>query len=286
MSVMTTTTRVRRKRVWHKAWLYAGLLAGGVFAGGPVVWMLSSAFKSNADIFEYPPKLIDNSFSAAAFTAVFDNPEEIRFFVNSYAVGLSVTALTILVAIVAAFALSRYKFALREPLKVMIIGVQAIPPITLIIPLFGLVVTFHLYNSYEGLILTYLVFTLPYSVVMMTAYFNSIPRELDEAARIDGAGSMRTLLRVILPLARPGLVAVGFYSFMISWNEFLFALTLTQTDNMRTVPVGLTLLMGQYNYQWNQIMAMSVLGCLPVVILFLIFQRHFVSGLSSGAVKA
>ena len=285
MSVMTST-RVRRKRVWRKTRLYVALLVGAIFAGGPVVWMLSSAFKSNADIFEYPPKLIDNSFSGSAFNAVFDNPEEIRFFVNSYAVGLSVTALTILVAIVAAFALSRYKFALREPLKVMIIAVQAIPPITLVIPLFGVVIALHLYNSYEGLILTYLVFTLPYSVVMMTAYFNSIPRELDEAARIDGAGSMRTLLRVILPLARPGLVAVGFYAFMISWNEFLFALTLTQTDNMRTVPVGLTLLMGQYNYQWNQIMAMSVLGCLPVVVLFLIFQRHFVSGLSSGAVKA
>jgi multiple sugar transport system permease protein len=285
MSVMTST-RVRRKRVWRKTRLYVALLVGAIFAGGPVVWMLSSAFKSNADIFEYPPKLIDNSFSGSAFNAVFDNPEEIRFFVNSYAVGLSVTALTILVAIVAAFALSRYKFALREPLKVMIIAVQAIPPITLVIPLFGVVIALHLYNSYEGLILTYLVFTLPYSVVMMTAYFNSIPRELDEAARIDGAGSMRTLWRVILPLARPGLVAVGFYAFMISWNEFLFALTLTQTDNMRTVPVGLTLLMGQYNYQWNQIMAMSVLGCLPVVVLFLIFQRHFVSGLSSGAVKA
>jgi multiple sugar transport system permease protein len=284
MSVMTGT-HVRRTPLWRKTRLYLALLVGAIFAGGPVVWMLSSAFKSNADIFEYPPKLIDNSFSSSAFNAVFDNPEEIRFFVNSYAVGLSVTALTILVAIVAAFALSRYKFALREPLKVMIIGVQAIPPITLVIPLFGVVIALHLYNSYEGLILTYLVFTLPYSVVMMTAYFNSIPRELDEAARIDGAGSMRTLLRVILPLARPGLVAVGFYAFMISWNEFLFALTLTQTDNKRTVPVGLTLLMGQYNYQWNQIMAMSVLGCLPVIILFLIFQRHFVSGLSSGAVK-
>ncbi|HTW09073.1 MAG TPA: carbohydrate ABC transporter permease [Acidimicrobiales bacterium] len=188
-------------------------------------------------------------------------------------------------AAVAAFALSRFKFWLREPLKVMVIGVQAIPPITLIIPLFGVVIDLHLYNSYEGLILTYLVFTLPYSVIMMTAYFNSIPRELDEAARIDGAGTMKTLWRVILPLSRPGLFAVGFYAFMISWNEFLFALTLTQTDNMRTVPVGLTLLMGQYNYQWDQIMAMSVLGCLPVVILFLIFQRHFVSGLSSGAVK-
>jgi multiple sugar transport system permease protein len=287
MSVMTTTTttRARRRRAWHKVRLYAALLVGAIFAAGPVLWMLSSSFKSNADIFEYPPKLIDNSFSAGAFNAVFDNPEAIRFFVNSYVVGLSVTALTIVVAILAAFALSRFRFFLREPLKVMIIGVQAIPPITLIIPLFGLVVTLHLYNSYEGLILTYLVFTLPYSVIMMTAYFNSIPRELDEAARIDGAGTMRTLWRVIVPLARPGLVAVGFYAFMISWNEFLFALTLTQTDNMRTVPVGLTLLMGQYNYQWNQIMAMSVLGCLPVVILFLLFQRHFVSGLSSGSLK-
>jgi multiple sugar transport system permease protein len=281
-----TTARVRRKRVWSKVPLYVALLAGAIFAGGPVLWMLSSAFKSNADIFAYPPQLIAKSFSAAAFNAVFNDPQEIRFFVNSYVVGLSVTALTVLVAIIAAYALSRYKFALKEPLKVMIIGVQAIPPITLIIPLFGVVIALHLYNSYEGLIFTYLVFTLPYSVVMMTAYFNSLPRELDEAARIDGAGTMGTLWRVILPLSRPGLVAVAFYAFMISWNEFLFALTLTQTDNMRTVPVGLTLLMGQYNYQWNQIMAMSVLGCLPVVILFLIFQRHFVSGLSSGAVKA
>jgi multiple sugar transport system permease protein len=188
--------------------------------------------------------------------------------------------------VVAAYALSRYKFWLKSVLQVVIIGVQAIPPITLIIPLFGVVIELHLYNSYEGLILTYLVFTLPYSVVMMTAYFNRLPRELDEAARIDGAGTMKTLRKVLLPLARPGIAAVGFYAFMISWNEYLFALTLTQTDNMRTVPVGLELLMGQYNYQWNQIMAMSVLGCMPVVILFLIFQRHFVSGLSSGALKS
>lgn len=282
---VVSTAHKNKGHLWGTIALYGALLLGAVFAGGPVVWMLSSAFKSNADIFAYPPRLISNSFSASAFTAVLDNPQDVRFFVNSYVVGLCVTALTLLVAVVAAFALSRYRFLLREPLKVLIIGVQAIPPITLIIPFFGVVIAVHLYNSYEGLIFTYLVFTLPYSVIMMTAYFNTIPRELDEAARIDGAGSMRTLFRVVLPLARPGLVAVGFYAFMISWNEFLFALTLTQTDNMRTVPVGLTLLMGQYNYEWNQIMAMSVLGCLPVIVLFLIFQRHFVSGLSSGAVK-
>jgi multiple sugar transport system permease protein len=279
------TTRVTNKRIWSKVGLYVALLAGAIFAGGPVLWMLSSSFKSNADIFAYPPQLISKSFSAMAYAAVFNDPQELRFFINSYVVGLSVTALTILVAILAAYALSRYKFLLKEPLKVIIIGVQAIPPITLIIPLFGVVIALHLYNSYEGLIFTYLVFTLPYSVIMMTAYFNSLPRELDEAARIDGAGTMRTLFRILLPLARPGLVAVGFYAFMISWNEYLFALTLTQTNNMRTVPVGLELLMGQYNYQWNQIMAMSVLGCLPVVILFLIFQRHFVGGLSAGSVK-
>jgi multiple sugar transport system permease protein len=279
------TTRVTNKRIWSKVGLYVALLAGAIFAGGPVLWMLSSSFKSNADIFAYPPQLISKSFSAMAYAAVFNDPQELRFFINSYVVGLSVTALTILVAILAAYALSRYKFLLKEPLKVIIIGVQAIPPITLIIPLFGVVIALHLYNSYEGLIFTYLVFTLPYSVIMMTAYFNSLPRELDEAARIDGAGTMRTLFRILLPLARPGLVAVGFYAFMISWNEYLFALTLTQTNNMRTVPVGLELLMGQYNYQWNQIMAMSVLGCLPVVILFLIFQRNFVGGLSAGSVK-
>jgi multiple sugar transport system permease protein len=280
------TARATRKRAWSKVGLWVALLAGAVFAGGPVLWMVSSSFKSNADIFAYPPQLISKSFSAMAYAAVFNDPQELRFFVNSYVVGLSVTALTILVAILAAYAFSRYEFRLRQPLKVIIIGVQAIPPITLVIPLFGVVIALHLYNSYEGLIFTYLVFTLPYSVIMMTAYFNSLPRELDEAARIDGAGTVRTLLRILLPLSRPGLVAVGFYAFMISWNEYLFALTLTQTNNMRTVPVGLELLMGQYNYQWNQIMAMSVLGCLPVVILFLIFQRHFVGGLSAGSVKA
>ncbi len=279
------TTRATRKRAWSKVGLYVALLAGAIFAGGPVLWMLSSSFKSNADIFAYPPRLISKSFSAMAYAAVFNDPQEIRFFVNSYVVGLSVTALTILVAVLAAYAFSRYEFRLKGSVKVIIIGVQSIPPITLIIPLFGVVISLHLYNSYEGLIFTYLVFTLPYSVIMMTAYFNSLPRELDEAARIDGAGTMRTLFRILLPLSRPGLVAVGFYAFMISWNEYLFALTLTQTNNMRTVPVGLELLMGQYNYQWNQIMAMSVLGCLPVVILFLIFQRHFVGGLSAGSVK-
>jgi multiple sugar transport system permease protein len=168
----------------------------------------------------------------------------------------------------------------------VIVSVQAVPPITLLIPYFGLMVALGLYNSYAGLILTYMVFTLPYAIIMMTGYFNTLPKELDEAVRVDGAGSMTALWRILVPISVPGIVSVGIYTFMIAWNEYLFALTLTRTIDMRTVPIGIQLLMGQHSYEWNQIMAMSVLGSIPVLILFLIFQRYFISGLTAGSVKS
>jgi multiple sugar transport system permease protein len=154
------------------------------------------------------------------------------------------------------------------------------------IPYFGLMVTLKLYNTYQGLILTYMVFTLPYAIIMMTGYFNTLPRELDEAVKLDGGGALATLWRILVPVSIPGIVSVGIYTFMISWNEYLFALTLTRTQEMRTVPIGIQLLMGQHSYEWNEMMAMSILGSLPVLILFLFFQRFFMGGLTSGAVKA
>jgi multiple sugar transport system permease protein len=154
------------------------------------------------------------------------------------------------------------------------------------IPYFGLMVTLKLYNTYQGLILTYMVFTLPYAIIMMTGYFNTLPRELDEAVKLDGGGALATLWRILVPISIPGIVSVGIYTFMISWNEYLFALTLTRTQEMRTVPIGIQLLMGQHSYEWNEMMAMSILGSLPVLVLFLFFQRFFMGGLTSGAVKA
>jgi multiple sugar transport system permease protein len=143
------------------------------------------------------------------------------------------------------------------------------------IPYFALIVKLHIYNSYPGLVLTYMVFTLPYGIIMLTGYFNTLPRDLDEAVKIDGGSAMTTLWRVLVPIAKPGIVTVGIYNFMICWNEFLFALTLTKTNEMRTVPVGIQLLMGQHAYKWNEMMAMSALGCLPILILFLFFQSFF-----------
>lgn len=261
------------------------LTIGSLFAGLPILWMLSASFKKNSEMFASPPRFITEGFSFDAYIAILTNPVKLRFFLNSYIVALSVTALTLLVAILAAYALSRYEFRLKGPFNAMIVGVQALPPITLLIPYFGLVVALGLYNTYAGLILTYMVFTLPYGIIMLTGYFNTIPRELDEAVKVDGASSFTALWRVLVPVSVPGLVSIGIYTFMLAWNEFLFALTLTRTENMRTVPIGIQLLMGQHSYSWNEMMAMSIMGCLPVLVLFLFFQRYFIGGMTAGAVK-
>ena len=268
-----------------KALVIFGLLLGTVFAGFPVLWMVASSFKSNTEIFGYPPRLITESFSFNAYKVVLTNPEKVRFFVNSYLVSTLVTIFTLIVGTLAGYSFSRYEFIFKKPLNMIIIGVQAVPPITLLIPYFSLIVTLKLYNTYAALVLTYMVFTLSYAVIMMTGYFNTLPKELDEAVMIDGGSRLIALWRVLVPISLPGIVATGVYTFMLAWNEFLFALTLTKTTDMRTVPVGIQLLMGQHSYEWNEMMAMSVLGCLPVLILYLFFQRYFMAGMTAGSVK-
>jgi multiple sugar transport system permease protein len=287
--VTATATRpaVRTPRLLAaKAGVWVLLLIGAAFAGLPILWMAASSFKSNTEIFEYPPRLITDTFSFAAYAGILGDPTKVRFFINSYVVALAVVALTLVVAILASYAFSRYEFRFKRPINIIIVSVQAVPPITLLIPFFGLMVTLRLYNTYQGLILTYLVFTLPYAIIMLTGYFNTLPRDLDEAARMDGAGPMTVLWRILVPIAIPGIVSVGVYTFMIAWNEYLFALTLTRTDDMRTVPIGIQLLMGQNSYEWNEMMAMSILGCVPVLLLFLFFQRYFIGGMTAGAVKS
>jgi multiple sugar transport system permease protein len=276
----------QRRHLGAKVAVIAGLVVGAAFAGLPVVWMLSTSFKANGEVFQVPPRLITKGFSFDAYTKILTNGSQLRFFLNSYIVALSVTALTLLVAILAGYGFSRFNFPLKQPINAMIVSVQAVPPITLVIPYFGLVVALGLYNTYPGLILTHMVFTLPYAIIMTTAYFNTLPRELDESVKVDGASGWTALWRILVPISVPGLVAVGVYTFMLSWNEYLFALTLTRTNDMRTVPVGIQLLMGQHSYEWNQMMAMSILGSIPVLVLFLLFQRRFIGGLTAGAVKA
>lgn len=278
-----------KSRLWRdrRRTLYVSAitLIVALFPLAPIVWMVSTSFKANHQVFEKPPRLITETFSWDAYMSIFSDPAKLRFFGNSYLIAGVVVILTLLVAIHAAYAFSRFEFPGKSTINTIIISVQAVPPITLLIPYFGLIVVLGLHNTHLGLILTYMVLTLPYAIIMATSYLNTLPRELDEAVKVDGGGAMTALWRVLLPVMAPALVSVGVYTFILAWNEYLFALTLTSTNDMRTVPVGIDLLMGQHAYDWNQVMAMSVLGSLPALLLFAIFQRYFISGLAAGAVK-
>jgi len=265
---------------------YLGLAVGLVFAGFPILWMFFTSLKSNTEIFALPPRLLPKIFTLEAYSSIFADPDKVRFFINSYLVASVVTLLTLVVATLTAYGFSRYNFRFKNTLNVFIISTQTVPPITLLIPYFGMVVAFHIFNTYFALILTYMVFTLPYAILLMTDYLNTLPRELDEAVQVDGGSSWTALWHVVIPLSVPGIVATAVYTFLLSWNEFLFALTLTKSMNMRTVPIGIELLMGQHAFEWNQMMAMSVLGSLPLLVLYLIAQRYFLAGMTAGSVKS
>jgi disaccharide transport ATP-binding protein len=195
-----------------------------------------------------------------------------------------------IIAVFASYAVSRYRFHGRTLFTTTILSTQMFPGVLFLLPLFIIFVNINtafgiqLVGTRGGLILTYLTFSLPFSIWMLSGYFNGIPRELDDAAKVDGCSPLGALIRVILPAARPGLVAVAIYSFMTAWGEVLFASVMT-TDANRTLAVGLRLYSTQTAVYWNQIMAASLAVSVPVVIAFLILQKSFVAGLTAGSVK-
>ena len=264
--------------------VHLGLAVGLTFAGFPVLWMLFSSLKSNTEIFSLPPRILPEVFSLGAYASIFSDPVKVRFFLNSYFIAGTVTVLTLVLATLAAYSFSRYQFRFKSTFNVIIISTQTVPPITLLIPYFGMVVAFRIFDTYFALILTYLVFTLPYAILLMTGFLNTLPKELDEAVLVDGGTSWTALWRVLVPLSVPGIVATAVYTFLLAWNEFLFALTLTKSMELRTVPIGIQLLMGQHAFEWNEMMAMSVLGSAPLLLLYLLAQRYFLAGMTAGSV--
>ena len=266
--------------------VHIGLAAGFIYAAFPVIWMAAMSFRLNPEIFTAPPRLIPKQPTIAAYNEIILNPLRLRYFVNSYIVAFSVTFLTVAVALLAAYSLSRFNYPGKKVIHMFIISTQTVPPITLLIPYFGMIVAFRLYNTYFALVFTYMALTLPYAVLMMTGYFNTIPRELDEAVLVDGGSRFYALRKVLVPVSVPGIVATSIYTFLLAWNEFLFALTLTKTNEMRTVPVGILQMMGEHSYEWNQMMAISILGSIPILVIYLFAQKQFMAGMTAGSVKA
>ncbi|GJF28921.1 carbohydrate ABC transporter permease [Kitasatospora sp. NBC_01539] len=255
----------------------------------PVGVMVSSSLKPLQDV-QGPFRWIPSTITFRPYVDIWKTIPLGRYFMNSIIVAGGATVCSVLIAIVAAYAVSRYRFKGRKLFTVTVLSTQMFPGILFLLPLFLIFVNIGnatgipLFGSRGGLILTYLTFSLPFSIWMLVGYFDSIPRDLDEAALVDGCGPIRALVQIIIPAAVPGIVAVAVYAFMTAWGEVLFASVMTN-DETKTLAVGLQGYATLNDVYWNQVMAASLVVSVPVVAGFLLLQRYLVAGLTAGAVK-
>ena len=269
-----------------RAGQYAALTAYVVFLGFPLLWLLSTAFKSTREIALGTSSLWPSSPTLVNFGDAIRRANLVEAGTNSLVVAVATTALTVLLALPAAYGLARYRTFLRPVTLGWVLVSQVFPTILVIIPLFLILKQFHLVNSLVGLTIVYVVFTLPFCLWMLIGFVTNIPRELEEAAAIDGAGRLRILASIVFPLLRPGVVATALFAFISSWNEFLFALVLIQTPSKVTLPLTLSRFVGaEGQVQLGALAAASLLATVPSLLFFALIQRRLTSGLLSGAVK-
>jgi N,N'-diacetylchitobiose transport system permease protein len=267
----------------------AGLLVA-LFAVFPVFWMISTSLKPNREIFSATPQPVPREPTLQHYRDILSGDlipgvSFTDFFINSAIVAGATVIISGLLALLAATAVARFRFRLRTSFLVMLLVVQMIPLEALVIPLFLMIRRLGLYNQLPGLVLVYLGFSLPFSVWMLRGFVAAVPRELEEAAAIDGASRWQAFWRILLPLVAPGLVATSIFAFITAWNELIFALTFISTEDRYTLPVAMTYFFGRDDTAWGAVMAASTLLTLPVMIFFVLVQRRMVSGLVSGAVK-
>ncbi|MER7860656.1 carbohydrate ABC transporter permease [Amycolatopsis japonica] len=255
----------------------------------PLYAMVSSSLKPLGDV-QGTWEWIPTTLTIQPFIDIWETIPLADYFVNSLVISGSAAILSVVFAIFAAYALSRFRFRGKNFFKMTVLSTQMFPGILFLLPLFLIFVNIGnttgivLYGSRLGLIITYLTFSLPFAIWMLAGYIDSIPKELDEAAMVDGTGPFGALIRVVVPAAMPGIVAVGIYSFMTAWGEVLFASVMTDSGT-RTLAVGLQEYSTQVQVYWNQVMAASLIVSVPVVAGFLLLQRYLVAGLTAGAVK-
>ena len=276
---------MKLKKVLGIAGFYLLVTVIVLFAVFPFYYAIVSSLKSGSQLFQvdYFPVFWEWKNYVSVFR---DQPFGTNIF-NSALVSGAVVVLSLLMGVTAAYALGRVQFKGRGMLLMTILGVSMFPQVVVLSGMFELIRAFGLYNNMLGLILAYMIFTLPFTVWVLTTFMRDLPKELEEAAVMDGATPWVTITQVFMPLMWPALVTTGLLAFIAAWNEFLFALTFTLTDAQRTVPVAIALISGasQFELPWGSIMAASVIVTLPVMVLVLIFQRRIVSGLTAGAVK-
>lgn len=275
---------VRRRRLATRALTYTAAAALGLFAAFPLFWMVLTSVKPQPEIVTPEPVWWPSEFDFGRYSRVLDLGFT-TYLRNSLIVALGTTALGLLVATGAGYALARFRLPLRRYLLLIVLSTQLFPIAVLIIPLFIVMRNLELLGNLWGLVIAYLAFVTPLMIWILRGFFLSIPTELEEAALIDGCTRFGAMRRIVIPLAGPGIAAVSIFAWIAAWNEFILALTFIKSDELRTLPVGLTQFAGLEQTDHGAIMAASVLFTVPVVIFFLLVHKRLTTGLVAGAVK-
>ena len=261
------------------------LIAGAAIMVLPFAWMLSTSFKPDSLVLQVPPQLLPHHATVANYTGAWSSNDFQRYFFNSLVVAVVTTVAAVLLSAMMAYAFARFVFPGRALLFGLVLVGLMVPTMMLLVPQFLLAKQLVLLNSLWGLVVFYTGGNLAMNTFLLRSFFADIPHELEEAMVVDGAGPWKRFWRLVLPLSRPALATVAIFTFLGSWDEFVWALTIINDPNKRTLPIAITLFQGQHATSWGLVFAASAIAVLPVITVFAIFQRQFVSGLATGALK-
>lgn len=252
----------------------------------PMFWMIMTSFKGPQTLYEYPPTLFPTEWTFGNYRELFAVTNFATYFKNSVIVASGATGFSLIIGSLGAYSLSRFRYRGISTFSKVVLLAYMLPTSLIVIPIYGYVVSVGLADSLSALIISNTAFTLPFTLWLMRSYFNAIPLSLEESAMIDGCSRIQALFRITMPIALPGLISVGVFSFVHAWNEFLFALVFTSSEMNKTLPIGLATWVGQDNISsWGMLLASSVLVTLPVLGVYTIVQKKLVVGLSDGGVK-
>ncbi|MCI8764655.1 MAG: carbohydrate ABC transporter permease [Lachnospiraceae bacterium] len=275
-----------KKKIWTMA-EYLILAVILLFLLFPLYWVLMTSFKTNMEAYRFPPTMVPEAPNVNSYISLFT--EDNFFFIyykNNFIVSGITAAVTLVLAVMSGYALSRFKIRWNRWIVAAFLSAQMFPIVSRMISLYDLLGKIHLINTRAGLILALTAAMLPFAITLMASFFDGIPRELEEAAIVDGAGRIQTLFQIVMPLVKSGMVAVGIYAFLMTWDDYLHAVTLIQNDSLRTLSAGVALrYLGELSYDWSKVNTISVVGILPIMFLFFFFQKYMVKGLVAGAVK-
>lgn len=252
----------------------------------PIYWMFIASLKENNVLMRVPPQLYPTFKTFQNYISVITNAKYLNYIKNSFIVASMTVIVDLVLSIFAGYSLSRYRYPGRKTIMTLTLSAQVFPTVVVIISLYSLFSKLHLMNSYVGLMLADVSMSLPLSVWMMKSFCDTVPGSLDEAARVDGCSRFETMTRIVVPLMKPGMLAVGIYAFLQSWDDYMIALIVMNKTAMKTLPVGIAeTFMGEFGFDYAGMMTISVVASLPVLLLFLFFNKYMVAGLTGGAVK-